>query len=125
MTWVTAGHTQAHTSKRVLIGGKAQIEWLRKPEEEAKVLMGGGKSEKLRNTAAAPVLQKLKSRFHPCQRTFYSTFVQKTPALTRRCLSCFQVTVTSSGDGCVEHFQGTSSAAPIAAGILALVLQVK
>ncbi|XP_056902341.1 neuroendocrine convertase 1-like isoform X5 [Takifugu flavidus] len=35
------------------------------------------------------------------------------------------VTVTSSGDGCVEHFQGTSSAAPIAAGILALVLEVK
>ncbi|TWW79637.1 Proprotein convertase subtilisin/kexin type 5, partial [Takifugu flavidus] len=34
------------------------------------------------------------------------------------------VTVTSSGDGCVEHFQGTSSAAPIAAGILALVLEV-
>uniref|UniRef100_H3CS17 P/Homo B domain-containing protein n=1 Tax=Tetraodon nigroviridis TaxID=99883 RepID=H3CS17_TETNG len=35
-----------------------------------------------------------------------------------------QVTVTSSSDGCVEHFQGTSSAAPIAAGILALVLEV-
>ena len=36
-----------------------------------------------------------------------------------------QVTVTNTGDGCVTHFPGTSSAAPIAAGILALVLEVK
>lgn len=36
------------------------MEWLRKPEEEAKVLMEGGKSEKLRKPAAAPGLQKLK-----------------------------------------------------------------
>ncbi|XP_071324577.1 furin-like protease kpc-1 [Trachinotus anak] len=34
------------------------------------------------------------------------------------------VTVTNIGDGCVTHFPGTSSAAPIAAGILALVLEV-
>ncbi|KAK2844163.1 hypothetical protein Q5P01_010822 [Channa striata] len=34
------------------------------------------------------------------------------------------VTVTSVGDGCVTQFPGTSSAAPIAAGILALVLEV-
>ncbi|XP_070821968.1 furin-like protease kpc-1 [Chaetodon trifascialis] len=34
------------------------------------------------------------------------------------------VTVTSIADGCVTHFPGTSSAAPIAAGILALVLEV-
>ncbi|XP_074539046.1 proprotein convertase subtilisin/kexin type 4-like [Halichoeres trimaculatus] len=34
------------------------------------------------------------------------------------------VTVTNVGDGCVTHFPGTSSAAPIAAGILALVLEV-
>nr|XP_046256264.1 proprotein convertase subtilisin/kexin type 4-like [Scatophagus argus] len=34
------------------------------------------------------------------------------------------VTVTTIGDGCVTHFPGTSSAAPIAAGILALVLEV-
>uniref|UniRef100_UPI0037E838A5 proprotein convertase subtilisin/kexin type 4-like n=1 Tax=Semicossyphus pulcher TaxID=241346 RepID=UPI0037E838A5 len=34
------------------------------------------------------------------------------------------VTVTNIGDGCVKHFPGTSSAAPIAAGILALVLEV-
>ncbi|XP_044065359.1 furin-like protease kpc-1 isoform X2 [Siniperca chuatsi] len=34
------------------------------------------------------------------------------------------VTVTNTGDGCVTHFAGTSSAAPIAAGILALVLEV-
>ncbi|XP_051262848.1 proprotein convertase subtilisin/kexin type 4-like isoform X1 [Dicentrarchus labrax] len=34
------------------------------------------------------------------------------------------VTVTSISDGCVTHFPGTSSAAPIAAGILALVLEV-
>ncbi|XP_034553028.1 furin-like protease kpc-1 [Notolabrus celidotus] len=34
------------------------------------------------------------------------------------------VTVTNMGDGCVTHFPGTSSAAPIAAGILALVLEV-
>ncbi|XP_070690897.1 proprotein convertase subtilisin/kexin type 4-like [Pempheris klunzingeri] len=34
------------------------------------------------------------------------------------------VTVTNTGDGCVTHFPGTSSAAPIAAGILALVLEV-
>ncbi|XP_071061916.1 proprotein convertase subtilisin/kexin type 4-like [Pseudochaenichthys georgianus] len=34
------------------------------------------------------------------------------------------VTVTSVEGGCVTHFPGTSSAAPIAAGILALVLEV-
>ncbi|KAM3613976.1 uncharacterized protein V6R79_007817 [Siganus canaliculatus] len=34
------------------------------------------------------------------------------------------VTVMSISDGCVTHFPGTSSAAPIAAGILALVLEV-
>uniref|UniRef100_A0A8D3A965 Peptidase S8/S53 domain-containing protein n=1 Tax=Scophthalmus maximus TaxID=52904 RepID=A0A8D3A965_SCOMX len=34
------------------------------------------------------------------------------------------VTVTAVADGCVTHFPGTSSAAPIAAGILALVLEV-
>nr|XP_010777431.1 PREDICTED: PC3-like endoprotease variant B [Notothenia coriiceps] len=34
------------------------------------------------------------------------------------------VTVTSVGGSCVTHFPGTSSAAPIAAGILALVLEV-
>ncbi|KAF1387434.1 hypothetical protein PFLUV_G00078650 [Perca fluviatilis] len=34
------------------------------------------------------------------------------------------VTVTTIDDGCVTHFPGTSSAAPIAAGILALVLEV-
>ncbi|CAJ1061950.1 furin-like protease kpc-1 [Xyrichtys novacula] len=34
------------------------------------------------------------------------------------------ITVTNIGDGCVTHFPGTSSAAPIAAGILALVLEV-
>ncbi|KAM4735283.1 furin-like protease kpc-1 [Anableps anableps] len=34
------------------------------------------------------------------------------------------VTVTNIGDGCVTHFPGTSSAAPIAAGILALALEV-
>ncbi|XP_030015076.1 endoprotease bli-like [Sphaeramia orbicularis] len=33
------------------------------------------------------------------------------------------ITVTNMGDGCVTHFSGTSSAAPIAAGILALVLE--
>ncbi|KAJ7985099.1 hypothetical protein DPEC_G00348560 [Dallia pectoralis] len=33
------------------------------------------------------------------------------------------VTVSNLGDGCVSHFAGTSSAAPTAAGILALVLQ--
>ncbi|XP_029590967.1 endoprotease bli isoform X1 [Salmo trutta] len=33
------------------------------------------------------------------------------------------VTVSSLGDGCVTHFAGTSSAAPIAAAILALVLE--
>ncbi|XP_078109837.1 neuroendocrine convertase 2-like isoform X2 [Sander vitreus] len=35
------------------------------------------------------------------------------------------VTVTNIDDGCVTHFPGTSSAAPIAAGILALALEVK
>ncbi|XP_038159645.1 proprotein convertase subtilisin/kexin type 4-like [Cyprinodon tularosa] len=34
------------------------------------------------------------------------------------------VTVTNMGDGCVTRFPGTSSAAPIAAGILALALEV-
>uniref|UniRef100_A0A3Q3RBR9 P/Homo B domain-containing protein n=1 Tax=Monopterus albus TaxID=43700 RepID=A0A3Q3RBR9_MONAL len=34
------------------------------------------------------------------------------------------VTVTTTGDGCVTYFAGTSSAAPIAAGILALALEV-
>ncbi|XP_045901133.1 furin-like protease kpc-1 [Micropterus dolomieu] len=34
------------------------------------------------------------------------------------------VTVTNIADGCVTHFPGTSSAAPIAAGILALVLEL-
>ncbi|KAM4569022.1 furin-like protease kpc-1 [Fundulus diaphanus] len=34
------------------------------------------------------------------------------------------VTVTNIGDGCVTRFPGTSSAAPIAAGILALALEV-
>uniref|UniRef100_A0A3Q3L493 Proprotein convertase subtilisin/kexin type 4-like n=2 Tax=Mastacembelus armatus TaxID=205130 RepID=A0A3Q3L493_9TELE len=34
------------------------------------------------------------------------------------------VTVTNMGDGCVTYFPGTSSAAPIAAGILALALEV-
>ncbi|KAM8869963.1 neuroendocrine convertase 2-like isoform 10-T13 [Spinachia spinachia] len=34
------------------------------------------------------------------------------------------VTVTNMDDGCVTHFPGTSSAAPIAAGILALTLEV-
>ncbi|XP_047216991.1 furin-like protease kpc-1 [Girardinichthys multiradiatus] len=34
------------------------------------------------------------------------------------------VTVTNIGDGCVTHFPGTSSAAPIAAGIIALALEV-
>ncbi|XP_035020543.1 furin-like protease kpc-1 isoform X1 [Hippoglossus stenolepis] len=34
------------------------------------------------------------------------------------------VTVTTVGDGCVTQFLGTSSAAPMAAGILALVLEV-
>ncbi|XP_023266296.1 proprotein convertase subtilisin/kexin type 4-like [Seriola lalandi dorsalis] len=34
------------------------------------------------------------------------------------------VTVTSIGDGCVTQFPGTSSAAPMAAGVLALVLDV-
>ncbi|XP_020565544.1 proprotein convertase subtilisin/kexin type 4-like [Oryzias latipes] len=34
------------------------------------------------------------------------------------------VTLTTTGDGCVTHFPGTSSAAPIAAGILALALEV-
>ncbi|KAM9514074.1 LOW QUALITY PROTEIN: PC3-like endoprotease variant B [Salvelinus alpinus] len=33
------------------------------------------------------------------------------------------VTVSNLGDGCVTYFAGTSSAAPIAAGILALVLE--
>ncbi|KAM4632835.1 neuroendocrine convertase 1-like [Polymixia lowei] len=33
------------------------------------------------------------------------------------------VTVSNLGDGCVTHFVGTSSAAPIAAGVLALVLE--
>ncbi|XP_029927392.1 PC3-like endoprotease variant B isoform X2 [Myripristis murdjan] len=33
------------------------------------------------------------------------------------------VTLTNLGDGCVTYFAGTSSAAPIAAGILALVLE--
>lgn len=36
-----------------------------------------------------------------------------------------QVTVTNIEDGCVTQFPGTSSAAPIAAGILALALEVK
>lgn len=40
-------------------------------------------------------------------------------------LLSLQVTVTTIGDGCVTHFPGTSSAAPIAAGILALTLEVK
>ncbi|KAM6967622.1 proprotein convertase subtilisin/kexin type 4-like [Aplochiton taeniatus] len=35
------------------------------------------------------------------------------------------VTVTNVGEGCVSHFTGTSSAAPIAAGIIALVLEAK
>lgn len=39
MTQVTAGHTQTQRSKRVLIGGKAWLQWLRKGEEEAEVLM--------------------------------------------------------------------------------------
>ncbi|XP_047453838.1 furin-like protease kpc-1 [Mugil cephalus] len=34
------------------------------------------------------------------------------------------VTLTNMGDGCVTYFPGTSSAAPIAAGILALALEV-
>ncbi|XP_022060452.2 proprotein convertase subtilisin/kexin type 4-like isoform X2 [Acanthochromis polyacanthus] len=34
------------------------------------------------------------------------------------------VTLTNMGDGCITHFPGTSSAAPIAAGILALALEV-
>ncbi|KAM9310501.1 neuroendocrine convertase 1-like isoform 2-T3 [Pholidichthys leucotaenia] len=34
------------------------------------------------------------------------------------------VTVTNIGDGCVTHFPGTSSAAPIAAAVLALALEV-
>ncbi|XP_034029586.1 proprotein convertase subtilisin/kexin type 4-like [Thalassophryne amazonica] len=34
------------------------------------------------------------------------------------------VTVTNLGDGCITQFPGTSSAAPIAAGILALALEV-
>ena len=33
--------------------------------------------------------------------------------------------MTTVGDGCITHFLGTSSAAPMAAGILALVLEVK
>ncbi|XP_072525112.1 PC3-like endoprotease variant B [Salminus brasiliensis] len=33
------------------------------------------------------------------------------------------VTVSNLGDGCITHFAGTSSAAPIAAGVLALVLE--
>lgn len=33
--------------------------------------------------------------------------------------------MTNIGDGCVTHFPGTSSAAPIAAAILALALEVK
>nr|XP_015211461.1 PREDICTED: PC3-like endoprotease variant B isoform X1 [Lepisosteus oculatus] len=35
------------------------------------------------------------------------------------------VTATNVDEGCVTHFTGTSSAAPIAAGILALVLEAK
>lgn len=35
------------------------------------------------------------------------------------------MTVTNTGDGCATHFPGTSSVAPIAAGIVALVLEVK
>lgn len=38
------------------------MEWLRKPEEEAKVLMEGGKSEKLRKPVAALGLRKLKKK---------------------------------------------------------------
>ncbi|XP_013878840.1 furin-like protease kpc-1 [Austrofundulus limnaeus] len=34
------------------------------------------------------------------------------------------VTVTNTGDGCATHFPGTSSAAPIAAGIVALALEI-
>ncbi|XP_042346363.1 neuroendocrine convertase 1-like [Plectropomus leopardus] len=34
------------------------------------------------------------------------------------------VTLTNTGDGCIKHFPGTSSAAPTAAGILALTLEV-
>ncbi|XP_034384395.1 neuroendocrine convertase 1-like [Cyclopterus lumpus] len=39
-------------------------------------------------------------------------------------LPLVSVTVTNMDDGCVTHFPGTSSAAPIAAGILALSLEV-
>ncbi|KAI4898720.1 hypothetical protein NFI96_006496 [Prochilodus magdalenae] len=39
------------------------------------------------------------------------------------CMIVLQVTVSNLGDGCITHFAGTSSAAPIAAGVLALVLE--
>lgn len=38
------------------------MEWLRKPEEEAEVLMEGAESEKLRKPVAAPGLHKLKKK---------------------------------------------------------------
>ena len=39
---------------------------------------------------------------------------------------CFSLQVTTDVDNkCIENFQGTSSAAPLAAGCLALVLQAK
>uniref|UniRef100_A0AAQ4PL92 P/Homo B domain-containing protein n=1 Tax=Gasterosteus aculeatus aculeatus TaxID=481459 RepID=A0AAQ4PL92_GASAC len=47
-------------------------------------------------------------------------------SLTARALrlGTHEVTVTNMDDGCVTYFPGTSSAAPIAAGILALALEV-
>ncbi|TMS10954.1 Proprotein convertase subtilisin/kexin type 4, partial [Larimichthys crocea] len=50
-------------------------------------------------------------------------FGEPCPGVMAVTLTGASVTVTNIGDGCVTHFPGTSSAAPIAAGILALVLE--
>ncbi|XP_066508994.1 endoprotease bli-like [Hoplias malabaricus] len=46
-----------------------------------------------------------------------------TPTATNTLNSPPLVTVTNLGEGCITHFAGTSSAAPIAAGVLSLVLE--
>lgn len=72
-----------------------------------------------------PDIRFTRAHVHPSPHSVSSYDVCIAASCNVFALSSLQVTVTNTGDGCITDFPGTSSAAPIAAGILALALEVK